>query len=58
MKPDRESREHSWFKILRRKIMGSGYSDFFLQWKYEPNFEIGNVSKHLLIKVSVLFGKV
>lgn len=38
--------------------MGSGYSDFFLQWKYEPNFEIGNVSKHLLIKVSVLFGKV
>jgi len=54
MKPDRESKEHSWFKILRRKIMGSGYSDVLLQWKYEPNFEIGNVeyvSKHLLIKV-------
>jgi len=55
MKPDRESREHSWFKILRRKRMVSSYSDLFLQWKYEPNFEIGNVieyvSKDLLLKV-------
>ena len=43
MKSDHESTEHSWFKILRRKIMGSDYSDLFVQWKYEPNFEIGNV---------------
>jgi hypothetical protein len=55
VKPDSDSTERSQLNVLGTKIVGSDYSDPFLQWKYEPNFEIGNtvgyISKYLLITV-------